>query len=986
MTRDAAKVAALLFFSGLCALIYQTVWLRQFRLIFGASTYATGAVLAIFMLGLCLGSLLLGKRADGMNRPILYYARLELLIAGAAALSPLLLVLAAKLYFASGGSLQLGIAGATLLRLLLAAIVLGPATVFMGGTLPAAARSVSTDKDSSRRVVALLYGANTFGAVAGTILSTFFLLERLGNRTTLLLAVIVNLGVAILARWISISGADATPLPPREEHEVESVAPRTLVYAASAIVGFAFLLMELVWYRMLSPILGGTTYMFGLVLAIALAGIGIGSAVYAGFGRSRPTVGGFALTCTLEALAIGIPFAIGDRIALLANALRELGAMGFGGHITGWAIVTSIVVFPPAVIAGFQFPLLIALLGRGREEVSRQIGAAYAWNTLGAITGSLAGGFGLLPLLSAPGAWRFVVILLALLGLAAAVVPFRERQFLTSGSTAILGALALACIAALGPSAVWRHSGIGVDRAPSLTTRNELQEWMNGRRRSLAWDRDGRESSVAVVTGSDLALVINGKSDGAARGDAGTQVMCGIIPALLHGSPKTSLVIGLGTGSTAGWLGVVPSMQRVDVVELEPVVLEVARSCALVNANVMSNRKVHVAIADAREALLTSERTFDVIASEPSNPYRAGIASLFTREFYLAARARLRPQGIFAQWVQSYAVHPETLRQIYATMTEVFPNIQTWWTEHGDLMLIASVEPLVVDANELRLRLRTEPYRSAALNTWRVSTVEGFLAHVVANESFATAAGEQADAVNTDDRTVIEFGFARSIHLRGSLRDQVALDAARSGKSRPVALRGTVDWGAVENQQAWKEKKEPQNFGELATVALRLAQAGDVRAESWAQIVRPAQPIEADLILASLRRKQERMDEATTLLQGLLRAYRHSPWPQPEVMGAAFVLARDLAETSPRRAQTLEEVLSSPFAAMQHEENRLSTRILVANRIRPCGPRTIEALLAAEPHPIWKREILAIRAHCYAASGREEAERAREDLARADGG
>ncbi|HEX6098317.1 MAG TPA: fused MFS/spermidine synthase [Thermoanaerobaculia bacterium] len=985
MTRDAAKVASLLFFSGLSALIYQTVWLRQFRLIFGASTFATGAVLAIFMAGLGLGSALLGKRADAKEKPLAYYARLELLIAAAAAVSPLLLALAAKIYFASGGSPQLGLFGATVLRLALSIVVLGPATLLMGGTLPAAARSVQTNDDAGRRAVALLYGVNTLGAVAGTLLSTFILLERFGNRTTLFLAVGLNLLVAIVARLLSRSVDKSSSLPVVEERERgtldDSITRRpgtSFFYVASATAGFAFLLMELVWYRMLSPILGGTTYMFGLVLAVALAGIGLGGALYALLGRGAATVGGFAITCTLEALAIAIPFALGDHIALLANALRGLGPLGFGGHVTAWVIVTSIVVFPAAVISGVQFPLLIALLGRGRDDVGRQIGSVYAWNTAGAIAGSLAGGFGLMPLLTAPGTWRLVVIVLVALGIAATL---RDRRWLAVATAAA----AVACITAIGPTAVWRHSGIGAARAPSPTSRNALRRWINDSRRSVLWERDGRESSVAVVALSDISFIINGKSDGAARGDAGTQVMQGIIAAALHPKPESALVVGLGTGSSAGWLAAVPSMARVDAVELEPVVLDVARACEAVNAGVMTSPKVHVTIGDAREVLLTSGRTYDIIASEPSNPYRAGIASLFTQEFYLAARDRLRDRGIFAQWVQSYAVHPETIRTIYATLTSVFPNVQTWWTTEGDLLLVASRTPIVVDAELLRARLGTEPFRSAMMNTWRVSSVEGFLAHLFANESFALAAAKNAEAMNTDDRTVIEFGFARSIDTGASLHRQIADDAAAMRAMHPRDVRGTVDWAQVEKKRPWlDDPSEPANLGVLATMALAAATSGDARAEEAAKVIAREQPIEGGYIVAQLRAKQGRHDEATELLRRVFVNYRKSAWPDQELMERSFELAVELARTDPKRARILFDALSKPFAAMQHENSRRFARIVIAPLFEQCGPNAIEALQMVEPYPLWQRQILTIRANCYALAGLDLAPQAWEDLERFD--
>ncbi|PYQ30807.1 MAG: spermidine synthase [Acidobacteria bacterium] len=949
------RVAALLFCSGFCALIYQTVWLRQFRLIFGASTYATGAVLAIFMAGLGIGSALLGKRADMKERPLAFYANLELLIAGAAALSPLLLFVAAKIYFASGGSPQLGTAVATLLRLVLSIIVLGPATVLMGGTLPAAARAVETNDDEGRRAVALLYGVNTLGAVAGTLLSTFFLLETFGNRETLFIAVLVNVLVGIVAREMARSGAAGSQ--PAEENERRAESSPLHIYAASAVTGFAFLLMELVWYRMLSPILGGTTYMFGLILAVALAGIGSGGVAYAFFRRRAATARAFAITSALEALAIAVPFALGDRIAILANVLRNLGVTGFGGYVFAWTIITMIVVFPAAFIAGVQFPLLIALLGRGREHVGRQIGATYAWNTAGAIAGSLAGGFGLIPLLSAPGVWRLVIVLLAALAMA-----FAWR-------VAIVAVAAVACVFATGPTAVWRHSGIGVGRSVQPRVRNQLYSWMTRSRRPIVFDRDGRESSVALIADTDLAFIVNGKADGSAVGDAGNQVMLGLAAAALHPNPKSALVIGLGTGSTAGWLAAIPSIERVDVAEIEPVILDVARACEAVNAGAMHNPKLHIAIADGREMLMASSRRYDVIASEPSNPYRAGIASLFTQDFYEAARNRLNRGGYFVQWVQMYGIDSGTMQTIYATITSVFPHVQTWRTSGNDLMLLASAEPVVIDAASLRARLASEPYRTAYQKAWEVDSPEGFLSRLVANETFARAAAAETNAVNTDDRTVIEFGFARNVNDL-SLANYLATVSRQLNVNRPLAMRGEIG-------------PAPPPLDVRIREALQLAERGDEEAVARAEAIRPYFPAHADAIIGELRFFEGRADEAASYIARAFDTWHHQPWGQPEVLGTTIERAIEIARTNPDRAHLFYQALSTPFSAKLYEDLRRAALIQLATVFDGCGSTTIAALRAVEPHPYWTRDHLRIRATCYERAGLTAlAERAWDDLER----
>src|SRR5262249_53020876 len=193
-------------------------------------------------------------------------------------------------------------------------------------------------------------------------------------------------------------------------------------------------------------------------------------------------------------------------------------------------------------------------------------------------------------------------------------------------------------------------------------SRNELKTWLNASRRNIIWEADGRESSVAISTDRGIGFVVNGKADGNAANDAGTQIMLGVLGALLHPQPREGLVIGLGTGESAGWLAHQPAMEAVHVVEIEPAIARVANACAALNHDVLRQPEVSITYNDAREALLTSRSVYDVIASEPSNPYRSGVSSLYTREFYQAVRRRLKPDGIFLQWLQGYEIDVSALQ------------------------------------------------------------------------------------------------------------------------------------------------------------------------------------------------------------------------------------------------------------------------------------------------------------------------------------
>ena len=785
--------------------------------------------------------------------------------------------------------------------------------------------------------------------------------------------------------------------------------------------------MELVWYRMLTPLLGGTTFTFGLILAIALVGIGLGSAAYSlGRRELQPTLTAFALTCSLEAFFIGLPYALGDRLAILALMIRPLGTIGFIGYVFGWVLVTALVLLPAAFIAGLQFPLLIGLLGRGRQALGKNVGQAYAWNTIGAIIGSIAGGFGLLPLLDAIGAWKLVVLVLASLSVVAIFLSYRRRRFLVPVLVVLVTASgACALLLSRGPTAAWRHTPIGAGRADQMVTGlNSLKNFINGRRRSIAWEKEGVESSVALSRNDGYAFLVNGKSDGHARFDAGTQVMGGLLGAILHPNPRNGLVIGLGTGSTVGWLAAVPSIERVDVVEIEPAIRQVAEDCALVNHDALRNPKVHLYMGDGREFVLAGRQQYDLISSEPSNPYRAGIASLLTTDFYRAASRRLRDNGIFLQFLQAYEIDARTLRIIYASVHSVFPYVETYETRRGDLLLVATKDPLVYDVETVRARLSQEPARTALARVWRVRDLEGFLAHYVAGPGTAAALA-RGMPLNTDDQTVVEYAFARTLgdqtsfdvsDLRRFARDRsddlpdvkggsidltnvqdqrlsmIAAEGVRPTFERTLSpdqiaraqahfayLRG--DYKAVVN--SWvSQDRPPRDPTEVLTFAEAIADTGDERALLYMEPMREFHPVEADVVLARMRWRQGQFTEAADALTSAFVRYRNDPWPLPTTMSRALDLPLLVGRHDPALARKLHQAISQPFSVRMLDEQRELTLLGLASVIDQgsCSALTLEALKPFEPDIPWYPAFLQNRAACYERAHHPLAARARKDL------
>jgi predicted membrane-bound spermidine synthase len=831
----------LVLLSGACALAYQVVWMRELSLIFGATTKASATVLAVFMAGLGIGSYFVGRFVDRLANPWRWYSLFEAGIALAAGFSPLLVQLNRAIYLQSGGEEALGYLSSTVLRIALAGIIFGVPTVLMGGTLPLAVRIVARRLQRGRAEVGFLYGMNTLGALVGSLLTTFVLLEHFGNRRVLIAAAVCN-GICAAVAWRQGTRTNYEPqftenAPTKTGsengfsgplHSSTVKIPAFETYLTAFVVGSVFFLMELTWYRMLGPLLGGNTYTFGLIIATVLLGIGSGGVLYARVSRlaaiSQLGLAGFVL---MEAICIAIPLWLGDSIAEIVFKQQLQGSSSFAEQVFHWAVITGVVVLPTSLVAGIQFPYMIALVGQGATQVGSHVGRVSAANTTGAIVGALMGGFWLIPLLTAVGTWRVaVVVLLVLSGWLIVEDAIRRclqsdklqrrslfAKILSVGVFAIVPAVGMITWKVEGPTAFWRHSGIGAGRARNLPdTPVAMEEFKRARKRQVLWESEGVESSIAVTATNGLAFLVNGKSDGNCLEDAATQVGLAVLGTVLHPDPQKCLVVGLGTGETAGWLADMTPVKNVDVVELEPDIIQVAQLCRLVNRECLTNEKVRIYSNDAREHLLTVNHAFDLVLSVPSNPYRAGVANLFTEQFYQGVANRLKERGLFLQWLQAYEVDAETVATVVKTVRSVFPHCQLWRTKSWDLVLIGSRQPIATEltSEALQARLADTAIREAIEKVWFVNDAAGVLAHYVCEGSDVEEFLRDIEAPrNTDDWNRLEFGFAKTVGRNVQFEIEPLYHLADQREIRQQWYRDLADPEEIRSwrlalQQSWK--------------------------------------------------------------------------------------------------------------------------------------------------------------------------------------
>jgi spermidine synthase len=781
------------FLSGAAALIYEVVWVRSLSLVFGGTHLAVTTVLSVFMGGLALGSLLIGRRVDTIKRPLKFYGLLEIGIA----LSAVVFIVLMKIYPPVYIFLVQGNEGAkfylTFIRVIFAFVsMIVPATL-MGGTLPVLTRFVSGHSGRVGAHLSFLYGFNTLGAVAGTAAAGFFLLRYYSVSTALHTAILMNLLIGLLcillADKVSImfdpskkgsghSGAEQAGKSPdtvSEKDEVSNTFPLRLVLAGIGVSGFCALGYEVLWTRVLTLTIGTSVYGFTIMLVAFLSGIALGSQTcgffmrqlssknnlmkkqVAGFGMVQVIIGVAALVVTLHMRDLPV-HSIFLKDFFLSRGLGVFEARQWANLTIAFSYMVV-----PAFFMGMAFPLAGNVHAAYRRKVGHAVGDVLAYNTAGAILGSAVSGYVMIYLFGLERSLQLLTLINAGFGLLV-IISIRNMKILNW--TAAAATLAVMVFLILSPDAfrMWdaRFFAIFQNNRPEIyDTPEKVRDALENT--DVLFYHEGIDSTISSISakGGSRSLLVNGKvvaSD--SPGDRQVQLTLGHLPMLLHKDPRKALVVGLGTGMTLGAVSIHPGLKELTLAEIEPRVTGAAKTFGIYNNHVLDDPKLKIIYNDGRNYLLTTKEKFDVITADPIHPWTQGSGYLYTTEYFRLASERLLPGGIMCQWLPVYELSAEDLRSVVKTFSGHFRYTMAWVT-HFDAVIIGSNSPLLIDEEELARRI-AHPAVSGDLERVMMGTADDFLSYFVMGTG-GMKAFSNGGVINTDDNLYLEFSAPLSM-------------------------------------------------------------------------------------------------------------------------------------------------------------------------------------------------------------------------------
>ena len=829
-------VLALFFLSGVCALIYEITWMRMFRLVMGNTVFTSATVLTAFMAGLALGSYLAGRIIDREPRPLRVYAILEGAIGVYALLMPLLFGAAEPAYRWAYGLLAEMPNALGMVRFLISAVLLILPTTLMGATLPLLSRFFAQREESLGRDVGRLYAFNTLGAAVGAALTGFLLVPSLGEDRSIVVAAVANLLICGLAWRLARRYEHAQESDSQGEvsRTSDSVRGSAAVLWGLAGAGFASMIYEVAWTRILAMLIGSSVYAFTLMLVAFIAGLGAGSMILSGWiDRRRNLLAFLGLLEIAVAFAALVVVPLFNELPLYMVDLVTNYAASFATlHLIEFATVFLLMLMPTLAM-GAIFPVVAKIYTRDLACIGRSVGEAYAANTLGAVLGSFVGGFIAIPLIGVQYTILAAVSINLIIG----------AYFVLTSSWGLswqrLGGVLASCLL-LGGGAwhlpVWDTMLFNSApylyayryKAKSTSESTDLAQVMR-RNRRLLYAEEGMTATVTVVeSGGEIYLKVNGKTDASSRGDLRSQSLLSHLPLLLHDKPREVLLVGLGSGISLGALEQHP-VEYVECVEISAEVVEGARFFSSVNYNALADPRLKLFIGDGRNHLALSERRYDVIISQPSNLWIAGMADLFTQEYFRHGLERLAEDGVFCSWIQAYSMRKRDFKTIVKTFQSVFPHVSMWESmPGGDYFLIGTEHPQRIDAEELQMRWRARQLQDDFVRIGVVDANNLLCSFVMRNAQVEPFARE--GVINTDDNAVLEFsapkGMYQGLRGQGGIFDLTSLADYRQADLSFLEGPGTVGLeSAWRARQAALEGVNHMNGQEYAAALERLQEA-----------------------------------------------------------------------------------------------------------------------------------------------------------------
>lgn len=769
---------AAFFVSGAASLIFEVIWTRILLISIGATAIAVGAVLGAFMAGMAIGSFLAGRDFCSRLNPVITYACLEGWIGIYSLITPYLLRLTA----AASPVVQFGAA----------VLIFLPATIAMGASLPILSRALAGKTQWKGVEVGRLYAVNTAGAFAGPLIAVFFLFPACGLNRALYIAAAANLlvfagimsGRKIFPRCEkpeTIKAGRIIPPPDRTG---------TLLLLAVAVSGAAAMVYEVAWARTLSIVYGSSIYGVSIMLSTFLLGIASGSALAAVFLRRRAkTVTLTAPVWLLAGAAVGAFFSL-----LIARILPFLFINlynSFPHHdltlFISQFILSLLLMLPATLCLGAMLPVAAHVsTSISRSEFGRQVSRLYTANLLGSTAGPLVAAGLLIGNFGIELSVRAAAILTLLVALILTVAKGKPR--FPAVRTAVLSGAVL-FILVVDPGGEPVAKGFGFYNDPKA-----YSEYDTGRMRQLVavhqllYYRDGPTATVCVQQiDRYLLLKINGKTDASnGSGDTNTQLLLGHLP-LMAADAKKVAIIGMGSGMTAGAV-LTHDVEKVDVFEIEPAVVEASHSFDELNGKPLNDPRLRLILGDARSQLLRRDEPYDLIISEPSNPWITGVANLFTKDFFELAALRLKKDGILSQWFHLYGMSLESTRSLIATFRSVFPH--TLIFKDRDLILIGSRSPFRFDMHRMQ-RLFDVPRIRENLALTFVRYPFDLLVQLRLDGKGA-ADFSQGAILNSDDNLLLELAAPKSLY-----HEEIAAIRSDMARYSPAVIDHVTGYGSA---------------------------------------------------------------------------------------------------------------------------------------------------------------------------------------------